>query len=271
MRKDGYFLNKHRGVLIVVEGISGSGKSVGIRELLSDLQCAGIQIVPYEWNSIPFLRKLTQRIAHAGLLTTNVFSMLQWIGFLYDYFIKIRPHLKKQHVIVADRYYYTGLTRDAANGAWKWPGRMLCRWLRQPDWLFFCETEAAICYERIQQRGKPLFHTNKKIHRDTSGRDKELLYLELMYSEYVHMLDKLADRPINIVTMGKEPASLAKSLVQYIYDKQGIQPIPHSSLIQSGEESIHGLVEASRHIDEENHHSDRHVGGGTQGVKSMAD
>ncbi|GIQ67225.1 thymidylate kinase [Xylanibacillus composti] len=271
MKKDEYFLNKHNGVLIVVEGISGSGKSVGIRTLLNDLHGAGVPVVSYEWNAIPFLRKLTARIDRLGLLGTNMFSVLQWVGFLYDYFTIIRPHLKNRRVIVADRYFYTGLTRDAANGAWRWPGRFICRWLRQPDWLFYCETDAAVCYERIQQRGKPLFHKNKRILRDTSGRNKDFMYLELMHREYADMLKEIAKGTVNVVTIGKLPPSLSDSLVQYIYLKLGKTNVPELETACDERENDDELAEATGNFNEENHLSDRHVRGGTHSIKSMAD
>ncbi len=271
MKNNEFFINQQNGVLIVVEGISGSGKSVGIRDLMHDLQLAGIEIVSYEWNAIPIMRRWTERFDRLGLLNANLFSMLQWIGFLYDYFTNIRPLLKKQYVIVADRYYYTGLTRDAANGAWRWPGRLLCRLFRMPDWLFYCETEAAICHQRIVQRGKPLFHKNKKILRDSSERNKDLMYLELMHSEYAKLMMNISERTVNVVTMGKLPPSLTDSLIQYIHVKQGKPYVLQTDVDVSRKGDDHELAEASRQVDEDNYHSDRHVRGGAQNIKSMVD
>ena len=177
-----------KGLLIVFEGISGSGKSEGINGLVRDMRSSGEQVILYEWNARPAIRKWTRRLAQTRLLGPQAYSLLQWLGFVLDYWRIIRPALQRGFVVIADRYYFTGLTRDEVNGASKRLGNWISKRVRQPDLLYYVDTPVSVCYERILARGKKLFHPNKKLRRRADVQNHDMYYLELMDKAYRRIL-----------------------------------------------------------------------------------
>ncbi|HEX3029384.1 MAG TPA: thymidylate kinase [Clostridia bacterium] len=180
------FKNKN-GFLIAFEGISGCGKSESIRELYSYLKQKGCKVHIAEWNSNRLLRKLFSLLGSLGLLTPKVYSVLLWLGFLIDYFFKIAPLTNKGYIVLADRYVYTGLTRDAVNKAGRRLGKAVWKFVRKPDVLFFFDIPPAICYDRILKRGKTLFHTNKAIKNSRKLKNNDLFYLKKMRWFYIKL------------------------------------------------------------------------------------
>jgi dTMP kinase len=185
-------MNGQKGILIVLEGISGSGKSHAVRKLVHHLQTEGFPVAVIEWNSNEFIRRLVKKLLQMGALTTTVYSILQWLSFAIDYWTLILPALRKDRIIIADRYVYTAMTRDAVNGAGRWMGRIASPWIRKPDMVLFCDTPPEVCCRRIRLRGKPLFHTNKQIHRNPLLENKDLYYLGRLRSNYLDLFQSIS-------------------------------------------------------------------------------
>ena len=79
-RKEG----KNKGVLVVFEGLSGSGKSESIIGLTKHLEVAGINPIVVEWNTNRLIRSLVRNLDRLGLLNSTLYSLLQWLGFFID-------------------------------------------------------------------------------------------------------------------------------------------------------------------------------------------
>lgn len=184
MKEDNRAGNVSAGMLIAFEGISGCGKSESIKRLSVKLQQQGIEYVVVEWNAIESIRRIVDRLDAMGLLTSVTYSILQWLSFMISYYRQIAPALKKKRIVLADRYIYTAMTRDKANGAGRFISAMLSKWVRKPEWVVYYDISPEICLERIRKRGKALFHTNRKLKADPTLQDKELAYLELLHAEY---------------------------------------------------------------------------------------
>jgi dTMP kinase len=190
MREGKWAANASAGMLIAFEGISGCGKSESIRRLSVQLDKQGIDYVIVEWNAIESIRRIVDRLESMGLLTSVVYSLLQWLSFIISYYRQIAPALKKKQIVLADRYIYTAMTRDKANGAGRFISGLLSLWVRKPEWVVYYELPPEICLERIRKRGKALFHTNRKLKADQSLQDKELAYLKLLHAEYGHLYQR---------------------------------------------------------------------------------
>ena len=154
------------------------------------------------------------------LLTSKLYSILQWISFFIDYFRKIKPALKKEHIVIADRYVYTALTRDAVNGAGRFLGSVLSRLVRTPDLLIFYDTPPEICLQRIEARGKALFHTNKLIYENRILKNKDLYYLKKLRNEYLKLIETEETREnTNIITVNDDMSYGITAVKQYVYQK----------------------------------------------------
>lgn len=222
LKNNNFIINDKRGVLIAFEGISGSGKSEGISKLTEQFDELGIVYSVVEWNSNQTIRNGVSWLSKKGLLTSLVFSMMQWFSFYIDYVRMIMPLLKQNHIVIADRYVYTALTRDAVNGAGRCHGWFLQSFVRAPDWLLFHNTDPDICHERIKARGKQLFHTNKRIKRSKQIEDKDLYYLNRSHNEYLQLIEKLEQKNnLNIVMIDQNNSCMGDLLQQYISTKRG--------------------------------------------------
>src|SRR3982751_1497973 len=68
--------NRHRGKLIVVEGIDGSGKSTQMSLLSRWLRSQGYAVAFSEWNSSPLVRQTTRRGKKKEMFTPTTFSLI---------------------------------------------------------------------------------------------------------------------------------------------------------------------------------------------------
>ncbi len=177
-----------KGTLIAFEGISGCGKSEGIKNLSKYLNSIGYMPKVIEWNSNKTIRRLVNWMHSKNVLFPLLYSILQWLSFTIDYFKKIRPLLKKDEIVIVDRYFYTGLTRDKVNGSVGILGKFISHLVRKPNILILFDTAPGICYERMQYRDKALFHTNKLIKQNRLLKNKDLYYLKKLRNDYVRLL-----------------------------------------------------------------------------------
>ncbi|WP_024831907.1 thymidylate kinase [Ruminiclostridium josui] len=205
------------GMLIVFEGISGCGKSESVRALRKYLTDNGYKTSVWEWNSNKVIRNIIKVFDSRGLLTPSIYSFFQWISFLIDYLFKVVPLLKKNYILIADRYIYTGLTRDDVNGAGGAMGRLLHRVVIKPTVVFFLDVSPEVCDRRIKKRGKELFHTNKLIRKNKLLKNKELYYLTKLRSKYLCLFnDKKIQNETNIITVNEDTDAVLKYVDDYI-------------------------------------------------------
>jgi dTMP kinase len=210
-----FCISKDRGILIVFEGISGCGKSESVDRLLKSLRQDGLKTKVVEWNSNKVIRGIVKKLYSSKLLTSGMYSVLQWFSFIIDYLFKIIPYLRKDYILIADRYVYTGLTRDAANGAGIKAGKKLVSFVRKPDLILFYDIDLHICYERIQKRGKRLFRPGGINY----SNEENLEYLIKLHNEYLKILNQPSfEEETNIVfiTGSSEPEKLR---VKRVIDK----------------------------------------------------
>lgn len=191
MERENYFINKQKGILIVFEGISGCGKSEGVESLYRYLLNRGFKTEVIEWNSNKKIRKIVDKLHSINILTPWIYSILQWISFLLDYYLKIKPLLEDDCILIADRYIYTGQTRDIANGAKNKNGKLITKLVRTPDLILFYDVGVQVCYERIERRGKVLFHPNRRAQCNKKFKDDNLKYLEIMHEGYLKLFNDL--------------------------------------------------------------------------------
>jgi dTMP kinase len=137
------------GVLIVVEGIDGSGKSTQLYLLKRWLEIRGYKTHFTEWNSSSLVKSATKRGKRLRMLTPETFSLMHAADFADRWERQIGPLLQAGYIVLADRYVYTAFARDGARGC---PHR----WLRNlysfaptPDITFFFRAPLEVCLDRI--------------------------------------------------------------------------------------------------------------------------
>lgn len=138
-----------KGVLIAVEGIDGSGKTTHVGLLRQWLEEIGEKVFLTVWNSSDVVRATTRRGKKQNLLTPTTFSLLHATDFADRYERMIDPHLAAGYIVLADRYAFTGRTRDAARGVSpKWVEN-LYSFARRPDLTFYIRVSPRTALRRV--------------------------------------------------------------------------------------------------------------------------
>jgi dTMP kinase len=141
--------NRHRGKLIVVEGIDGSGKSTQISLLSRWLFSQGYVVAFSEWNSSPLVRKTTKRGKQKEMFTPTTFSLIHATDFADRMESYVLPVVKSGAIVCADRYAYTAFARDAARGVGRRWVRNLYRFAMQPNLSFYFRVPLDVALGRI--------------------------------------------------------------------------------------------------------------------------
>jgi dTMP kinase len=137
------------GVLIVVEGIDGSGKSTQIHLVDRWLRSKGFDVFFTEWNSSETVREITSKGKKKARLTPTTFSLLHSTDFADRYEKNIYPLLRAGYIVLADRYIYTALARDTVRGCDKSWVRNMYSYALKPDLTFYFRVPIETAVNRI--------------------------------------------------------------------------------------------------------------------------
>ncbi len=141
--------NRHRGKLIVVEGIDGSGKSTQISLLSRWLRARGLAVAFSEWNSSPLVRETTRRGKKKEMFTPTTFSLIHATDFADRTERYILPLVRAGAIVCADRYAYTAFARDVARGIDPQWVRNLYSFAIRPNLAFYFKTPLDVALGRI--------------------------------------------------------------------------------------------------------------------------
>jgi dTMP kinase len=137
------------GILIVVEGIDGSGKSTQIHLVDRWLRSKGFDVFFTEWNSSETVREITSKGKKKARLTPTTFSLLHSTDFADRYEKNIYPLLRAGYIVLADRYIYTALARDTVRGCDKSWVRNMYSYALKPDLTFYFRVPIETAVNRI--------------------------------------------------------------------------------------------------------------------------
>ncbi|HUU39189.1 MAG TPA: dTMP kinase [Candidatus Desulfaltia sp.] len=143
-----------KGILVVFEGIDGSGKSTQARRLLRRLRALGHEAVSFrEPTRGKWGRRIKRMAKEAGSLTPEE---------ELDLFVKdrkenvrknLRPALAGKKVVILDRYYFSTIAYQGAKGIPPARIRRLNeRFAVKPDLVFILDIEAGRGLGRIHHR-----------------------------------------------------------------------------------------------------------------------
>ena len=143
-----------KGLLIVFEGIDGSGKSTQARRLLRKLRALGYGTVLFrEPTRGKWGRGIKRMAKTAGSLTPEEELALFVRDRRENVRLNIRPALSKKQVVILDRYYYSTIAYQGAKGID--PERIRRQneaFAVKPDLVFVLDIEAGRGLERIRNR-----------------------------------------------------------------------------------------------------------------------
>ncbi len=181
--------SRHRGFLVAFEGIDGAGKSTQIRLLERWLRRRGHRVLVTSWNSSPPLAKVIKRAKKARALTPLTFSLLHAAELWQRVRADFAPALNSGAVVIADRYLYTGLARDASRGVpLSWVAA-LYGGLPEPDLVLSCCLEVREALERVYCKGDgPSFYEAGLDVAECADRDRSFLSFQKRVAEHYKRL-----------------------------------------------------------------------------------
>jgi dTMP kinase len=143
------------GKLIAVEGLDGSGKSTQIYLLKRWFELQNMKVSFTEWNSATIVKAATKRGKKQQLLTPTTFCLIHCTDFAHRYERFIVPLLRSGYLVLADRYIFTALARDAVRGCDRSWIRNLYSFAIVPDLTFYFDVPLGVAIERILS-GRPV-------------------------------------------------------------------------------------------------------------------
>lgn len=107
---------KSRGLLIAFEGPERSGKTTQRKLLKRWLESRDHEVISTRWASSSLVRPLLKVRKQVRTLSTEEYSLLHAVDFRHRLETTILPALWAGKTVLADRYLFTALARDAARG-----------------------------------------------------------------------------------------------------------------------------------------------------------
>ena len=145
----------YAGALCIVEGLDGSGKSTQLHLLHRWLELEGYRVYLTEWNSSPLVKTITSRSKKLKALTPFTFSLIHSADFADRCERQILPLLHAGYIVLADRYLYTAMARDAARGCPPDWVKTNYAFAPKPDLALYFRTPLEVSLNRIL-RGRPM-------------------------------------------------------------------------------------------------------------------
>jgi dTMP kinase len=179
------------GVLIVVEGVDGSGKSTQI-SLLKDWLVSTVEDVIFtEWNSSRIIADTTKKGKKKNLLTPMTFSLLHAVDFADRLEQIIVPALKAGFIVLADRYVYTAFARDVSRGVKPDWVRNMYGFAIQPDLAFYFQVPVDVSLSRICSNRAPKFYeAGMDLNLSNDPYDSYKIFQSRVISEYDKMVEQ---------------------------------------------------------------------------------
>lgn len=145
-----------KGVLIVIEGIDGAGKSTQAKSLLRKLRALGLDVVYFrEPSRGKWGRELKRKAKETGSLTPGQELELFQKDRQENVEKNLKPALKKKKVVILDRYYFSTIAYQGAKGIDQARiRRMNEKFAPKPDLVFILDIEAGEGLARIADRKK---------------------------------------------------------------------------------------------------------------------
>ncbi len=145
------FNKKHgyEGLLVVIEGTDGSGKSTQLELLKKSLQDQSYGVMVSEWKTSRLIADVIDDAKDRNLLNATTYSLLYAADFADRLENQIIPALKSGFVVLLDRYYYTALARDVVRGQnIEWV-KNLYDYAPEPDLVFYLDMPVDVLLKRI--------------------------------------------------------------------------------------------------------------------------
>ncbi len=175
-----------KGVLIVIEGIDGSGKSTQARMLLRKLASRGYKAVLFrEPSDSVYGREIKRKALRSGSLSPEEELDLFQRDRKENVEKNLKPAMKEGKAVILDRYYFSTIAYQGARGLDReWIRKTNEEFAVRPDLVFILDIEPRAGLERIEKRRKKdrLFEQKgylEKVRKIFQGfRGKSIIHID---------------------------------------------------------------------------------------------
>lgn len=177
-----------RGLLIAFEGPDGSGKTTQRKLLGKWLTSRGDDVVSTRWASSSLVKPLLKVRKKSRTLSAEEYSLLHAVDFRHRIETSILPAMWAGQTVLADRYLFTALARDAARGLdldWLLHAYSPLLW---PDLVIYCSMTPEDSQRRIASTRSPHYY---EAGQDVTGIDDPLVsygrFIDRVVTEYENL------------------------------------------------------------------------------------
>ena len=185
------------GLLVVIEGTDGAGKSTQVKMLDKYVQNQGYGCIVSEWKTSRLISDVINQAKDHNLLNATTFSLLYAADYADRLENVIIPALKAGFVVLLDRYIYTAFVRDSIRGHnIEWV-KNLYNYSPEPDLVVYLKMPVDKLLKRmIGTNGLDFFESGRDIGLSSDIYNSFEIYQTKCLAEY----DKLAEE-YNFITL----------------------------------------------------------------------
>ncbi len=212
------YKSKHgyEGLLVVIEGTDGSGKSTQISKLKRWIEDQSYGAMVSEWKTSKFIADAINDAKERNLLNATTFSLLYAADFADRLEQVIIPALKAGFVVILDRYIYTAYVRDVVRGhdiEWL---KNLYNYAPEPDMVFYLDVPVEILLKRIiGTTGLDYWESGRDIGLSSDFYESFRIYQDKCIAEYQKMKQEYNFISIDGTLSEKE---IHKKIISHVKD-----------------------------------------------------
>lgn len=215
------FKTKHgyEGLLIVIEGTDGSGKSTQLEHLKKSIQAQSYGVMVSEWKTSRLIANVIDDAKDRNLLNATTYSLLYAADFADRLENQIIPALKSGFIVLLDRYYYTALARDVVRGQdIEWV-KNLYDYAPEPDLVFYLDMPVDVLLKRIiGTTGLDFYESGRDVGFSTDFYKSFEIYQKKCLEQYNNMKSEYNFKSIDGTLPIKDIHNIMNTEVQKILD-----------------------------------------------------
>jgi dTMP kinase len=188
-----------KGRLIVIEGPDASGRSTQIINLTSKLEADGHAVLNTGLRRSELISQGILEAKRNFVLGKRTISLFYAADFADQLENKIIPALRSGYIVLADRYIYTLMARDAVRGiSVRW-SHNLFGFAMKPHLVFYLDVDPNELVHRVFQKNSSLdyYESGADLGLSDNMLKSFLIYQGLLAKQFRKMQKKYGLVPIN--------------------------------------------------------------------------
>lgn len=220
-------LSDLKGKLIAIEGTDGVGRSTHIDLLQEWLEVQGYGVITTGWTRSNLMSKTIEMAKQGNILDRWSFSLLYATDFVDRLEHQIIPALRSGFIVLADRYIYTALARDAVRSGDRTWIRNVFGFAVVPDLVLYLRIDVdTLALRVIETKGMNYWESGMDLRLGGDLFDSFKKYQSSLIEEFDKMAEEFHFEVIDARKPPEEIQSSLRSKIQPILTNGGRPPDP---------------------------------------------